>query len=114
MRQLQEPLFYQKLKEKTDLLLMPIEEFIVAKKLPIQLQRVESMFTFFFSPTPIRSKEDLSYVNEKMFKVFFQEMFHQGIYFSPSQYEANFISIAHTTEHLVKTRDLILRFLMKI
>jgi glutamate-1-semialdehyde 2,1-aminomutase len=114
IRQLQEPLFYQRLQEKADLFLLPIEQFIKANKLPIQLQRVESMFTFFFSPHPIRCKEDLCFVNEKMFRLFFHEMFHQGIYFSPSQYEANFISDAHSADHLVKTRDCIIRFLMKL
>ena len=103
--------FYQVLNKKADLLLGPIQDLITDRSLPVQLQRVGSMFTFFFSPKPITCKEDCIHVDLVKFTEFFQYLFHEGIYMAPSQYEANFVSMAHTTEHLVKTRDRILKFL---
>lgn len=111
LKKLEVPGFYEKLQEKADLLLGPIEEYIQIRHLPISLQRVGSMFTFFFSAKKITCKEDLLSVDEKKFKEFYQYLFNEGIYMAPSQCEANFVSSAHTTEHLVKTRDRILRFL---
>lgn len=114
LAKLEHPGFYDELNEKADLLLNPIEELIEARSLPVSLQRVGSMFTFFFSPKKITCKEDLIEVNEKKFRGFFQYLFHEGIYMAPSQYEANFISMAHTPAHLVKTRDRILCFLSQM
>ncbi len=45
------------------------------------------------------------------FAEFFRYLYKHGVYFSPSQYEACFISAAHNEKNLEKTRDLILSFL---
>ena len=114
INQLKQDGFYDRLKEKADLLLDPIDDLIKARCLDVQLQRVGSMFTFFFSPKPITCKEDLSAVCEKRFREYFKYLFEEGIYMAPSQYEASFVSMAHTTDHLVKTRDRIMKFLLRM
>lgn len=114
IKKLEQPHFYEKLTEKADLLLTPIQDLIEERSLPVSLQRVGSMFTFFFSSKKITCKEDLMGIDEKKFKEFFQYLFSKGIYMAPSQYEANFVSMAHTEEHLVKTRDCILTFLSEM
>lgn len=111
LRRISTPNFYRELKEKADFLLQPIEEAIRSLQAKVQLQRIGSMFTLFFSERPIRSREDLSFVRQDLFATFFRFLFTRGIYFAPSQYEANFISSAHTEEHLRYVRDTIIEFL---
>ncbi len=101
--------FYEALQQKTDLLLNPIQEFIASSSLPICLNRVGSMFTLFFGKKEVDFKEVL---DEEMYKQFFCYLFERGIYFPPAAYEAAFVSSAHTEEHLLYTRGVILEFLV--
>lgn len=102
--------FYKDLQEKTQRLLNPIQEEIIRRDLPCCLNQVGSMFTLFFGPRVVKSKGDLKAIDLQQFKKFFQFLFERGIYFSPSQYEACFLSAAHPIEHLDYTRDTILDF----
>ena len=99
--------FYEKLQAKTDLLVLPIQEEIARRDLPACLQSVGSMFTLFFGMNSVEKKEKL---DEERFKDFFQYLFARGVLFPPCAYEVAFISSAHTTQHLEKTRDLILEY----
>ena len=112
LSRLQEEGFYQKLQDKANLLLLPIEQLIEDRELPLQLHRVGSMFTLFFCSKKIRSKEDLATVDLQAYQRYFQALFHEGIYMAPSQFEANFISAAHTEENLRWVRDKIMRYLV--
>lgn len=105
------PGFYQNLQEKTDIITQPIRELIEKKELNLCLHQVGSLFTLFFGKREIHNLEDVKGCDVERFNRFFQTLFQQGIYFSPSQFEANFISSAHTTENLIYTRDCILDFL---
>ncbi|MCX6987602.1 MAG: glutamate-1-semialdehyde 2,1-aminomutase [Chlamydiae bacterium] len=111
MTEMEKPEFYVELERRSNAFLEPIKEYIRDWNLPVQIQSVGSLFTFFFSPLPIRSKEDLVHVNQARFREFFQYLFARGVYVSPSQFEANFISIAHTKEHLESVQKIILEFL---
>jgi glutamate-1-semialdehyde 2,1-aminomutase len=111
MTEMEKPGFYSELARRSNTFLDPIKEYIRDWNLPVQLQSVGSLFTFFFSPLPIRCKEDLVHVNQARFQEFFHYLFARGIYVSPSQFEANFISIAHTAEHLEFVQKIILEFL---
>jgi len=99
--------FYEKLQAKTDLLVLPIQEGIERRGLPACLQAAGSMFTLFFGMNSVAKKEKL---DEERFKDFFQYLFARGVLFPPCAYEVAFISSAHTTQHLEKTRDLILEY----
>ncbi|MBM3207831.1 MAG: glutamate-1-semialdehyde-2,1-aminomutase [Chlamydiae bacterium] len=114
LTKLQVPSFYSDLETKANILLDPIQQVIEDRGLDVQLQRVGSMFTFFFSPKPIRCKEDLAGVDENKFKMFYEYLFSEGIYMAPSQFESNFVSSSHKIENLVRTRDRILRFFSKM
>jgi glutamate-1-semialdehyde 2,1-aminomutase len=107
---LEEPNFYKNLEEKAAFLLDPIAHFIKNRRMNLSLERVGSMFTLFFGSTSITKFQRY---NLEQFRAFFCFLFERGIYFAPSQYEANFISSAHTMEHLAYTRDQILEFLDK-
>lgn len=103
--------FYEELQRKTDLLLDPIAAFIEERELPVVLHRIGSMFTLFFGVEKVERREDLDNFDDALFPRFFSYLLERGIYFAPSPFEACFVSIAHSDEHLHHTRETILEFL---
>src|SRR5579864_6278088 len=65
--------------------------------------RVGSMFTWFFTPGPVTDWDSASKSDTEAFGRFFRNMLDGGIYLPPSQYEAAFLSAAHTEEDITKT-----------
>ncbi len=65
--------------------------------------RVGSMFTWFFTPGPVTDWESASKSNTEMFGRFFHGMLDNGVYLPPSQYEAAFLSAAHTEQDIQQT-----------
>lgn len=108
---LETPHFYQTLHEKTKILTHPIQEKLRQKKLPACLQEVGSLFTLFFGSKQVLDFEDVKKLDPVLFKRFFCFLLERGVYFSPLQCEANFVSMAHSEEDLLYTRDVILEFL---
>lgn len=109
---LEEEHFYQTLKERTQFFIQPILEVIQDKDLPACLHHVGSLFTLFLGRRAIRTLDDVKGCDPELFRRFFTFLLERGIYFSPSQYEANFISSVHTLEHLQYTQEAILEFLL--
>jgi glutamate-1-semialdehyde 2,1-aminomutase len=71
--------------------------------LPYRLNRVGSMFTLFFTEKEVVDYASASASDRNVFAAYFREMLAQGIYLPPSQFEAAFISAAHSTEDIAKT-----------
>ncbi len=70
----------------------------------IALQRAGSLFTLFFTDKKeVPDYDTVSGCDLDKFSRFFQGMLGQGIYLAPSQFEANFISVKHTTADIDKT-----------
>src|SRR6202789_3966053 len=65
--------------------------------------RVGSMFTWFFTPGPVTDWDSASKSNIEAFGKFFRAMLDSGIYLPPSQYEAAFLSAAHSAEDIRQT-----------
>ena len=70
---------------------------------PMTTNRVGSMFTWFFTPGPVTDWESASKSDTEAFGRFFRNMLDAGVYLPPSQYEAAFLSAAHTEEDITKT-----------
>ncbi len=70
---------------------------------PLTANRVGSMFTWFFTPEPVSSWNSASKSDTKAFGRFFRAMLDRGVYLPPSQYEAAFLSAAHTEEGIQRT-----------
>jgi glutamate-1-semialdehyde 2,1-aminomutase len=68
-----------------------------------QLHRAGSMWTLFFSENPVVDYASAKGSNTKAFATFFHAMLERGIYLPPSQFEAAFISLAHTTDDIRNT-----------
>jgi glutamate-1-semialdehyde 2,1-aminomutase len=100
---LQEEGFYNRLEQKSQQFGDTIREFIRGKD--IQLNQVGSLFTLFFSATPVTGFADATASDTQRFARFFRAMLGRGIYLSPSAFEASFISAAHTERQLAQTLD---------
>ena len=70
---------------------------------PICHNRVGSMFTWFFTGGPVTDWASASKSDTKAFARFFQGMLDNGIYLPPSQFEAAFLSAAHTEQDIQQT-----------
>jgi len=71
----------------------------------ITVNRVGSMFTFFFTPEPVIDWETAKRADTKRFGRFFHWMLERGIYLAPSQFEAGFVSAAHTEADIARTAE---------
>ena len=69
----------------------------------VTVNRVGSMFTFFFHDGPVTDWESARRSDTARFGRFFRHMLDRGIYLAPSQYEAAFVSAVHTDEDVQKT-----------
>ncbi|HLK21238.1 MAG TPA: glutamate-1-semialdehyde 2,1-aminomutase [Bryobacteraceae bacterium] len=69
----------------------------------ITVNRVGSMFTFFFTPDPVTDWESAKRSDTARFKEFFHWMLDCGIYLAPSQFEAGFVSAAHSDRDIAQT-----------
>ena len=63
------------------------------------------MLTLFFSRTRVTQYEEALACDTKRFGVYFNEMLARGIYLPPSQFEAAFVSLAHTRSDIDRTLD---------
>jgi glutamate-1-semialdehyde 2,1-aminomutase len=94
---------YQDLEKKTSYLTEAISNSAEEKGIPISINRAVGMFTLFFTEGPVRDYRTAKTSNTKRFAQFFIEMMEQGIYLPPSQFEAWFVSLAHTQRDLNQT-----------
>lgn len=78
-----------------------------SKGIPIQIPRVGSMFSIFFSETPVHNYENALASQTHLFKKLFAYCFKKGIFLPPSPFETCFISTAHTQEIIDKTIECI-------
>ena len=68
-----------------------------------QVQRVGSMITLFFGERPVRSWSDAAACDTKAFAAWHAGMLERHVYWPPSQYEAAFLSGAHTEDDIART-----------
>ncbi len=74
-----------------------------AANVPMQFNRCGSMFCGYFTAAPIHNLADAMHSDRERFKKFFHAMLDAGIYLAPSQFEAGFISTAHTAADIDTT-----------
>lgn len=94
---------YEDLERKSAALEKGLKEIARSKSLPVTLNRVGSMFTMFFTSTEVADYETAKNADTNAFAVFFRNMLERGIYLAPSQFEAAFMSAAHTDEDIQRT-----------
>lgn len=102
---------YERLEVTTKAICSGLEEIAKKKGIPCQIQRAGSMFTLFFSERPVRNYQDAMGCNKERFTRYFTRMLKEGIYLPPSQFEATFVSLAHTKADVDKTLTAVKRAL---
>jgi glutamate-1-semialdehyde 2,1-aminomutase len=78
---------------------------------PFTFQRIGSMFCLYFTPGPVRNLADAKRSDTAAFARYFHAALNGGAYFAPSQFEAGFISTAHTPEALTKAAGILAKIL---
>ncbi len=76
----------------------------------VTINRVGAMFTYFFTPHPVTDWESAKKCDTVRFGKFFHFMLERGIYLAPSQFEAAFLSTAHSEEDIRQTADAVRAF----
>jgi glutamate-1-semialdehyde 2,1-aminomutase len=100
---LQAPGFYDDLNRKTKRLAEGLGAALQQAAIPGVVNMAGSLLTIFFSENPIYNYADAKKSNTARFGRFFQEMLRRGIFLPPSQYEALFVSAAHTDPEIDAT-----------
>jgi glutamate-1-semialdehyde 2,1-aminomutase len=88
--------FYRQLDKMTGRLVAGVMGAAKAAGVPMTINRVGSMFTFFFTPKPVTDWEIASACDTAKFGRFHGAMLDAGVWLPPSQFEAAFLSAAHT------------------
>ena len=97
--------FYDIIEEKSAYLCKGLEQAASNAGVPTSLQRVGGMFCTYFQAEEVINFADVKVETTEIFSRFFRSMLSEGINLAPSQYEAGFMSAAHSTEDLDKTID---------
>jgi glutamate-1-semialdehyde 2,1-aminomutase len=100
---LKESKVYDELERKSSHLAKGITEAASEAGVDIQLSRLGSMFTVFFTKDIVTDYETATKADTKLYAKFFHQMLAQGIYLPPSQFEATFVSSAHTDRDIQAT-----------
>lgn len=101
----QDPTVFKRVEAATVKLCEGLLERAKKYNIPVQVQYVGSMFTLFFTDKPVRNFDDAAACNMEQFKKFFHYNLSHGIYYAPSQYESNFLSMSHIPQDIEKTLD---------
>lgn len=94
---------YGKIEETARLLEEGLKRAVEMSGIKASINRAGSVLTLFFTEGPVKNYADAKKSDTALFGVFFREMAMEGIYLPPSQFEAWFVSAAHTKEDVEKT-----------
>jgi glutamate-1-semialdehyde 2,1-aminomutase len=97
------PAAYEKLERTSAKLAEGLVRAAAEAKVPVQVNRVGSMLTVFFSERPVFDAASARAASTKRFAAFFHALLEGGVYLPPSQFEAAFLSTAHTDDDVEAT-----------
>lgn len=94
---------YVEMNKKVDRLVAGFEAAAEKYQIPLQINRVGSMFGIFFTNQPVINYETAQQSDLDRFAKYYRGMIEEGVFLAPSQFEGLFISTAHTDEHIEHT-----------
>ena len=94
---------YEKLEQLGAQLEAGMKDAAKTANIPVQFNRCGSMFCGYFTNQPVHNVADAMCSDRERFKKFFHGMLDAGVYLAPSQFEAGFLSTAHTAADIEKT-----------
>jgi glutamate-1-semialdehyde 2,1-aminomutase len=103
LKQLTRPGFYEGIGEQSHRLVEGLREALAERGIAGQVNATGSLATLFFTAQPVRDYSDAKRSDTKQYARFFREMLDRGVFLAPSQFEALFVSAAHTSENVKRT-----------
>jgi glutamate-1-semialdehyde 2,1-aminomutase len=103
LKLLQKPKVYEVLESRGAMLADGLADAAKAAGVPVQINRAGSVLTVFFTATQVRDYDTAKTSDTARFGRFFAAMLEAGVYLPPSQFEAWFISLAHTEREIART-----------
>jgi len=100
---LEDPVFYKPLAAHADRLANGFREALGDSGVPGQVNAVGSLITLFFAAEPVRNYAEAKRSDTARFAAFFRQMLARGVFLPPSQFEALFVSAAHSEEDISRT-----------
>ncbi len=97
LKQLTRPELYDEIAQMGQRLVTGFRAELADAGIPAQVNSFGSLSTIFFAPRPVRNYADAKRSDTKRYARFFREMLDRGIFLAPSQFEAAFVSAAHTS-----------------
>ncbi|MCX8030644.1 MAG: glutamate-1-semialdehyde 2,1-aminomutase [Thermodesulfovibrionales bacterium] len=105
---------YEKLESKMRYLEEGFKEISLKSGKKTRFYRIGTMFCSYFTDTEVYDYETAKKANTQLYAKFFLGMLNKGVYLAPSQFEAGFISTAHSEKDLSKTIDRAYEVLKKL
>jgi glutamate-1-semialdehyde 2,1-aminomutase len=103
LKVLAQPGAYQRLEEKSARLADGLQEAAEGAGTPVFQTRVGSMLCTFFSAEKIVNHASAKRSDTSRYALFFRAMLENGVYLAPSQFEAGFLSLAHSEQDIEQT-----------
>jgi glutamate-1-semialdehyde 2,1-aminomutase len=97
------PALYKNLARRGSLLAAGLADAARAAKVALQVNAFGSLVTPFFTTSPVKDYDSALGADATSYATFFRGMLKRGVYPPPSQFEAWFLSAAHTDRHIAKT-----------
>ncbi len=114
LRKLKEPGNYKKLRDLSRAMVEGIREIIRRAGIKAVVNSVDSMFTLFFADSAPVDYRTVLKSDTKKYSKFFENLLRAGIMFPPSQFEAVFLSLAHTERDIDRTLDAVYKALKTV
>ncbi|MES2765116.1 MAG: glutamate-1-semialdehyde 2,1-aminomutase [Bacteroidota bacterium] len=99
------PIIYEQLEAKAKFLAENFREAASDAGVAVQVNHIDSLITVFFTENPVLNYADAITSDTEKYGKFFHAMLNEGVYLPPAQFEAMFVSTAHTQKDLDKTVD---------
>ena len=103
LKELQKPGVYQYMDTLAQRLTEGISRVFAQHEVPSHINRVNSMFTGFFTAGPVDTLAQVEQADIAKYGAYFHALLERGVYIAPSQFEAGFVSLAHTQQDIDHT-----------
>jgi glutamate-1-semialdehyde 2,1-aminomutase len=103
LKQLTRPGFYEEIAQLAERLVHGLRSGLADAGVSARINAAGPLSTIFFTPEPVKNYADAKRSDTKRYAQFFREMLDRGIFLAPSQFEATFVSAAHTPVDIDRT-----------
>ncbi|HVQ37564.1 MAG TPA: glutamate-1-semialdehyde 2,1-aminomutase [Pyrinomonadaceae bacterium] len=114
LRRLKDKTIYERLERASARLCEGLSAAAATAGVNTVTNRVGSMWTSFFTDQPVTNWTTANQSDRELYGRFFHAMLDQGVYLAPSQFEAAFVSVAHTDQFIDQTIEAARKALAKV